>query len=152
MRHFFFEEEMVKIWPKKLFFVSFCEVFFMPSYTLWITLQDFAKWKTLLRYIFLVSSVSIAYVVVKLKCFKVSCIDSASMKWLLFGFFGSYSPNYLFDPDEILTRGNSIRQTHCLKNSSKFWKFDSNGTHWKFMVLSILGPNILLEHQKFAWN
>ena len=36
-------------WAKKLIFLW---VFlFMPSNTLWITSQDFAKWKTLLRYI-----------------------------------------------------------------------------------------------------
>ena len=40
-----------------------------PSYILWDTRQDFAKWNTLFRYISVVSCVSIAYVVVKLKSF-----------------------------------------------------------------------------------
>ena len=31
-------------------------------------------------------------------------------------------PLIFFDLAEILTRGSPIRQTHCLKNSSKFWK------------------------------
>ena len=39
------------------------------------------------RYISLVSFISIAFVVVKLKYFKVFYIDSASMKWAIFGFF-----------------------------------------------------------------
>ena len=36
--------EMVEIGPKNLFFCSFEELFlFMPSYTLWVTPQDFTK-------------------------------------------------------------------------------------------------------------
>ena len=54
-------------WGKKLIFWLILWVcLFMPSYTLWITPQDFAKWKTLLRYISVVSIISIAYEVVKL--------------------------------------------------------------------------------------
>ena len=34
---------------------------FMPYYSLWVTPQDFAKWKTLLKYISVVSFISIAY-------------------------------------------------------------------------------------------
>ena len=62
----------------------------------------FCQMKDLLKiYISVVSFISIAYVFVKLKIFKVSCIDSASMKWPLFVlfcfcflFFGFYSPKY----------------------------------------------------------
>ena len=48
--------------------------------------------KDLLRNIYAVSFIIIAYVVAKLKFFKVSCIDSASMKWRLFGFFLALIP------------------------------------------------------------
>ena len=94
---------------------------FTSYYTLWIATQDFAKWQTSLYWWNwpVVSFISIAYVVVKLKIFKVSCIDSASIKWPFFGFFDPYSP--MFDLAEILTTGKPIRQTHCLKNLSKFW-------------------------------
>ena len=47
-------------------------------------------------------------------------IDSASMKWPLFGFFWPLFSQILFDLAEILTRGSLIRQTHCLKNPSTF--------------------------------
>ena len=47
---------------------------FTPSYILWITPQDLAKWDTLLRYISVLSFINIAHVVVKLKSFKVSCV------------------------------------------------------------------------------
>ena len=36
--------------------------------------------------------ISIAYVVVKLKIFKVFCFDSVSMKWSLFGCFWALNP------------------------------------------------------------
>ena len=42
--------------------------------------QDFAKWKALLRYMFVVSFISLAFVIVKLKFSKVFCITSESMK------------------------------------------------------------------------
>ena len=46
---------------------------------------------TLLRYISVVSFINIAFVVVKLKIFKIFHIDSAAMKWSLFrGGFGPY--------------------------------------------------------------
>ena len=37
---------------------------------------------------------------------KVFCIDSASMKWPLFEFFGHFFPQILFNLAEILTRGS----------------------------------------------
>ena len=46
--------------------------------------QDFANLKILLRYSSVVSFISTGHVIVK---FKVFCIDSAPMKWLLFGVF-----------------------------------------------------------------
>ena len=110
-------------WAKKLIFCSFWKFFlFMPSYTLWVMAQDFAKWKTLLRYISVVSFISIAFVVVKLKVFKVFRIDSAFMKRPLFGDFGPVLPQILVNLAKILTRCSfSMKKTQRLKNPSKFW-------------------------------
>ena len=82
----------IKKWSKlgqKADFLLILRVFlFMPSYTPWVTPQDFAKWKTLLRYISVISFISIAFVVVKSKIFKVFHNDSPFMKWSLLGGFG----------------------------------------------------------------
>ena len=44
------------------------------------------------RYILVVSFFSIAYVILKLKMFKIFCIDSASIKWTLFRIFWALTP------------------------------------------------------------
>ena len=54
------------------FFGSFWEVFCLPHHTPY----EFAKWRTLLGYIFVLSFISIAFVVVKLKLFIVFCTTS----------------------------------------------------------------------------
>ena len=93
-------------WTKKLIFWLILRGFlYISSDTLWVTPQDFAKLKTLLRYIFVVSFISITYVVLKLKIFKVFWINSASMQWFFLGVFGLLLPLMLFDLAEILTRG-----------------------------------------------
>ena len=140
---------MVKIWPKNLFFGSFCEFF------LYVLLhpQDFAKWQILLylTILFVVGFISIAYAVVKLKIFKVSSIDSESMKWPLFLFFFlPLSSQILFDLAKTLTRGSPIRQTYCLKNPSKFWNLAQMECTESLWFWSILGPNLLSENQKYC--
>ena len=93
-------------WTKKLIFWLILRGFlYISSDTLWVTPQDFAKLKTLLRYIFVVSFISITYVVLKLKIFKVFWINSASMQWFFLSVFGLLLPLMLFDLAEILTRG-----------------------------------------------
>ena len=70
---------------------------FTSLYSLWNKHQDFAKWKNLLRYISLVSFITIAYVVVKLKIFKAFCIDSVSIKWFILGIFWALTfPNIVW--------------------------------------------------------
>ena len=57
-------------WANKLILLAHFKTFlFILSYTLWVTPQDFAKWKTLFRYISVISFFRIAFVVVKLKIF-----------------------------------------------------------------------------------
>ena len=89
----FLEGEMVKIWPKNLIFWLILWAFlFMPSYILWIAPQDFAKWKTLLRYTFVVGSISIAYVVVKLKFSKFLVLSQHPWNGPLLGFLALIPP------------------------------------------------------------
>ena len=103
---------------------------FTPSYILWITPQDLAKWDTLLRYISVLSFINIAHVVVKLKSFKVSCV------LILHPWNGPIFPLILFDLAEILTRDRPIIQTHCLiEKFFKILKIGWNGTYLQFMVL-----------------
>ena len=82
---------MVKVRPRSWVFL------FILFYILWVTPQDSAKWKTLLRYIFVVSFISIALVVVKLKILKAFHIDSVSMKWPLLEGFGPLLLQILFN-------------------------------------------------------
>ena len=54
----------IEVWRNGLLWEFFL---FTLSFTLWFTPQDFAKWKALLSYVSVVSSISIVNVVVKLK-------------------------------------------------------------------------------------
>ena len=93
MTQIFLEGEMVKIWPKSLIFWLILWAFlFMPSYTWWIAPQNFAKWKTLLRYTFVVGSISIAYVVVKLKFSKFLVLSQHPWNGPLLGFLALIPP------------------------------------------------------------
>ena len=86
-----------------------------------------------LRYISVVSFIRIAYVVVKLKTFKVFCIDSASIKWNLFGIFWTLSPKYCFiliKPPEVV----SNKKSAVFEKSFKILNFDSNGMQLKLTV------------------
>ena len=76
-----------KLGQQKLILGVILKVFLLMS-------QDLATWKSLLSYIFVASFIIIAYVVVKLKNFKVFHINPASTKWPLFdGFWALTSPN-----------------------------------------------------------
>ena len=70
------------------------------------------------RYISLVSFISIAFVVVKLKYFKVFYIDSASMKCNFWVFLGPYSPKYC---SVLLKVWPGVVSNKCLKNPLKLW-------------------------------
>ena len=92
-------------WAKKLIFWLILRGFlFTLSYTLWVTSQDFANWKTLLRYIFVVRVW--AYVVVKSKIFKVFRINSISWSGSFLGGFWALLPQTLIDFANILTRSS----------------------------------------------
>ena len=103
----------------------------MPSDTLWVTPQDFAKWETLLRYIFAVSFISIAPAVVKLKMFKVFffvyrfSIHEMTPFWV---FLGSYSPKYCsilleFWPEVVSNKTNTAWK--ILQNFAFWLKWDT---------------------------
>ena len=117
-------KEIVQTRSKSWFFGLFWSDFFVHgllhsmSYT-----PTFWQMEDLIKiYISVVSFINIAFVVVKVKIFKVFRIDSAAMKWSLFGGFSALLPQILFGLAEILTRGSlPERQNQCLKNPSKFW-------------------------------
>ena len=124
----------------------------MLSYTLWVALQNFAKWKTLLRYISVVSFISIAFVVVKLKTFKFFRIDSVSIKWpLLGGVLGPYSPKYClillkFWPEVIFHEGK-YSAWKILQNFEFWFKWNTPKVYsfGPFWVPIYKKPKILLE-------
>ena len=141
---------MVKFGQKANYLVHFKSFSFIPSYTLWVTPQDSAKWKTLLRYISVVSFLRVAFAVVKLKIF---CTDLASIKWPRFfwgeGMFGPLLPKILFDLSEVLNRDSlPTRQTQCLKNPSKCWILAQMERTQSLRFCSILGHNLLLKNKK----
>ena len=110
-------KEIVKTSSKSWFFSSFCEFSLcFSSYTLWVTPQHFGKWNTLLRYISVVSFISIAFVFGKLKIFKAFRNDSAAIKWSLLGGFWALLPQLLFDYAEILNRGSLLAQMECTQS------------------------------------
>ena len=130
---------MVEIRPKSWFFVHFERLFlFMPSYTLWVTSQNFAKWKTLLRYISVVNFISIAFVVVKLKIFKVFRIDSAFMKWSLLGGWK------ILQNFEFRLKWNSNWAPKCNKT------VNFGCVNAMKLFCSILGPNLPPKIQKYC--
>ena len=105
---------------------------------LWVTSQDFAKWKTLLRYISVVSFISIATVVVKLKNLKVFLLIQHPWKYC--------SILLKFWPGVVSNETKAV-----LEKSFKILNFSLNGRHAKFTVLFHFGvqftagkPKILL--------
>ena len=124
-------------------------VFLFTPFTLY-EFQEFAKWKTVLRYIFAVSFIGIEYVVVELKLFNVSCVDSPSWNGPLWDFYLPIFPQLLLDLAKILTIGSPIRYTHCLKNPSKYWNLAQMKRTESLQFWSILGPNLLLGNQKYC--
>ena len=124
-----------------------------PSYTLWVMPQDFAKWKTSLRYTFVLSFINIAYAVVRLKMLEVFpfrfSIQEMATCW---GFLDSFSPKYCstllkFSPEIVFNKVNIV-----LEKSLLILHFGSNETHPKFTDLVHFGaqftpgkPKILLK-------
>ena len=146
----------IKKWQKSGqtadFLAHFNSFLLLPTCNLWVMPQDFAKWKTFLRYISAVSFIRIAFVVLKLKIF-LSFLYWFSVHemapFLKCGWARALAPQTFFDLAEILNRDSlPTRQTQCLKNPSKFWilaqiEHTQSLQHW-----SILGSNLPLENQK----
>ena len=72
-----------------------------------------------------------AFVVVKLKAFKVFRTDSASMEWPLLGGFRVLTPLIWSKFAKILTRDSTLAS----KNILKYWGFYGKGTDPKFALL-----------------
>ena len=85
------------------------------------------------RYVYVVSFISISFVVLKLKVF---CIDSASMKWPLFRvFLGAYTPKHCSVLLKFWQEVVSNKENTVFKKSFKNLNFSINGRHPKFTVL-----------------
>ena len=92
----------------------------------------------------MVSSIIIAYVVVKL----IFLLIQHPWNGLFLGFFWLLFPQKLFDLAEILTRGSPIMQTHCLKNPSKFWKLAQMERTKSLRFWSIFGAQFTVGKSK----
>lgn len=95
----------------------------MPSYALRFIPKSFAKLNVLVRYIIVVSFISGALAVVKLKNFICFCDDAASMKWHLLGFFGPFLRKILLDLAESFGRRNPLSDKHIFWGSFKNFDF-----------------------------
>ena len=129
----------------------------MPSHTQRVTPQDFAKWKTLLRYI---TMVKLWY---SFCCCEVNNFQSFLYFFSIherapfWGFFGPYSPKYCsillkFWQDLVSNKTNTVFVKYF-----KILNFSSNETHPKFTVLVHFGaqftagkPKILLKTKTSA--
>ena len=133
-------------WTKKLVFWLILRGFlFMPSDTLWVTPQDFARWKTLLRYIIHIRGKFHQFSICgcEVKNFQNFLYWSASIKWPFFGVSWAVIPPNIVRYSSL----SPIRQTQfekCFKNLH----FGLNETRPKFTVWSILGLIFLPENQK----
>ena len=134
-----------KLGQKADFFLAHLESFFVYAFLhLWVTFQNFLKWKTFIRHISAVSLISIAFVVVKGKKFYV--LMQHPWNSLFWGAFGSFLPQILFNLAEVLTRDSlPIRKTQYLKNLSKFWFLAQMEFTQSLQFWSILGP---IYHRK----
>ena len=121
---------------------------FTPSFNLWATVQDFVKWKTLLRYIFMVIFIRMAYTcgceVNKCQGFSFwNNIDQMAHFYL-----GPYSTKFClillkFWPEVASNKTNTV-----FGKSIKIFYFGLNGTKPNLLFCSILGPNLLPKNEK----
>ena len=136
---------MVEIELKKLIFWLILRFFLrMLPYTLWVMPQDFAKWEAFVRYIFVVSFISLAFAAVQL-WFSIH-------EMVPFWRFWALLPQIMFDLAEILTKGKVPTRQTLFEKSFEILNIGSNGIHPKFTVFVHFGapftagkPKILLE-------
>ena len=145
---------------EKSFWLILWVFLFIPTYTLWVTSQDFTKLKTILGYISVVNFISIAFMVVKLKNFKVSLYwFSIHEMAILGGFLGRYSPKYCSILLRFWSEVVSNNTNTVFKKSFKNLNFSLNGRHPKSAVQFQFGaqfnagkPKILLKTKHLAKN
>ena len=106
--------------------------------------QDFAKWEAFVRYIFVVSFISLAFAAVQL-WFSIH-------EMVPFWRFWALLPQIMFDLAEILTKGKVPTRQTLFEKSFEILNIGSNGIHPKFTVFVHFGapftagkPKILLE-------
>ena len=110
----------------------------------------FCRMKALIKiYIFAISFISIANVVVKLKNFKVFCIDSVSMKMVRFeDFLGLHSPKYCLILLKLWPEVISNKKNTMFGKSFKIMNFGSYEMQLKFTVLVHFGAQFTARKPK----
>ena len=133
--HFILKNHL-KLSQKLIFWLILRGFWFTPSYTLWVTPQSSAKLNVLWRYIIVVSFISVAFVVLKLKIFKCFRGDAASMKLPLLGGFWALSPANMtrvcwnFNHRYVFHKTNAVSE-----ESFKIKCLSGNEAYPKLMVL-----------------
>ena len=133
---------------------------FTPSYALWVTPQSSAKLSILWRYIIVVSFISVAFVVVKLKIFKCFRGNAASMKWPHLRGFWALSPanmtqvRWNFDQRYVFHKTKTVSE-----QSFKIKHLSRNETYPKLMIsvhfwaqFTPRKPKILPKTKNFSRN
>ena len=100
-------------------------------------------------YIFVISFISIAYVVVKFKKFKVCCIDSVPMKMTRLGdFLGLHSSKYCLILLKLWPEVISNKKNTMFGKPFKILNFGSNGMQLNFTVLVHFGAKFTARKTK----
>ena len=141
-----------RTWAKNLIFWLVLESFLStPSYHLWVTNQVFGKNWGLVKKKIVVSFISITFVAVKLRIFKVCWTNSASMKWSFLGRVWALNPPIWLSLAEIFTGG----RLHEDKKSfwrifQTFWILTEAGRTQILQFWSIFRPNVTPEKPKYC--
>ena len=111
----------------------------------------FFQMKDLIKIYIIVSLISIAFVVVKFKIFKVFRIDSAFMKWPPFlGFLDPCSLKYYLILLKFWLEVVSNKTNTFFEKSFKILNFGLNERTQSLQFWCILEPNLLPENQKYC--
>ena len=145
----------IKRWSKlgpKYFWLILRVFLFMPSCTLWVISPKVLP-NERAGEISVASSISIEFLVMKLKIFTVFCIDSTCNEMVPFWFFWALAP-----PDIVQScwnfdqRYSLIRQTECLKNPSKFRILASWKAPKVYIFVPFWGPMYRWKTKNIAKN
>ena len=145
----------IKRWSKlgpKYFWLILRVFLFMPSCTLWVISPKVLP-NERAGEISVASSISIEFLVMKLKIFTVFCIDSTCNEMVPFWFFWALAPpNIVQSCWNFDQRYSLIRQTECLKNPSKFRILASWKAPKVYIFVPFWGPMYRWKTKNIAKN